>query len=81
MTNQASMHSISQAKQNHDCMSVFQASQWKQDMKISEHSFIKNWKLSCVIILVATLDEQFKKFNSPHPWEQTAEQNVEKKPL
>ena len=32
-----------------------------------------------MIILVATLDEQLKKFNSSHPGEQTAEENVEKK--
>ena len=38
-----------------------------------------NWELSCMIILMPTLDEQFKNLNSSHPREQTAEENVEKK--
>ena len=57
-------------------LSSFKASQRKQDMKISLK--VENWKLSCMIILIATLDEQFKNFNSTHQWKQTAENNAEK---
>ena len=45
-----------------------------EDFKI----FFQHWKLFCMIVLTATLDEQFKSSKSWHQTEQTTEENLVK---